>query len=167
MKWVTKNIDIFHDTFLFFRCTCSHEDEYVSISAGNYLYSYIIIPATIKSQQCMYNYWWLSIQFVSLLFYTHAHRHYFIYDIFVRCNKSSDAPITKDNTLFNLSDKKCELQSRAFLTIVSVQSAHFISFNHSCRLCFVWQRQQVCITISNWSLYYIDSSTQHPNKMIF
>ncbi len=109
----------------------------VSISAGNYLYSYIIIPATIKSQKCMYNYRWLSITFVSLLFYTHAHRHYFIYDIFVRCNKSSDAPITKDNTLFNLSDKKCELQSRAFLTIVSVQSAHFILFNHSCRLCVV------------------------------
>ncbi len=39
---------------------------------------------------CLYNYRWLSIYIVRLLFYTHAHRYYFIHYIFVRCNKSSD-----------------------------------------------------------------------------
>ncbi len=42
---------------------------------------------------------------------------------------------------------------RAFLTIVSDQSARFISFNHRCRRFFVWQWHQVCLKISNWSLY--------------
>ncbi len=51
--------------------------------------------------------------------------------------------------------------------IVSVQSARFIAFNHSCCQFFVWQWQQVCDQISNLRLYYIDSGTQHHNKMIF
>ncbi len=47
-------------------------------------------------------------------------------------NKSLDAPITtKDNLYLTFSDKKRALQMRAFLTIVSVQCAHFISFHHN------------------------------------
>ncbi len=67
---------------------------------------------------------------------------------------------------FTFSDKKCALQTQAFLTIVSVQSTRFISFNHSCRCFFAWQWQQVCNQISNLRLYYIDSGPQHHNKMI-
>ncbi len=84
--------------------------------------------------------------------------------------KSLEAPITtKDNSLlyWTFSDKKCALQTPAFLTIVSVQSTRFISFNHCWHRFFVWQWQQVWLKISNWSLYNIDSGTQHHNKMIF
>ncbi len=82
-----------------------------------------------------------------LLFYTLAHRHYFVHDIVMRCKKSSDAPMTaKDN---------------AFLTIVYVQS------KQSCRRVFVWQWQQVCDKTSNLRLYYVNSGTQHHNKRIF
>ncbi len=68
---------------------------------------------------------------------------------------------------WTFSDKKCALQTRAFLMMVSVQSTRFISFNHSCHRFFVWQWQQVCDQISNLRLYYIDSCIQHHNKMIF
>ncbi len=61
----------------------------------------------------------------------------------------------------------CAANASIFVTIVSVQSARFISFNHSCHRFFVWQWHQVCLKISNWSLYNIDSGTQHHNKMIF
>ncbi len=50
--------------------------------------------------------------------------------------------------------------------MVSVQSIRFISFKHSCRRFFVWRWQQVCDQISNLRLYYINSGTQHHNKMI-
>ncbi len=71
----------------------------------------------------------ISIYIVSLLFYTHAHTHYFIHSIVVKYKKSSDAPIKTET----FSDKKCELQTRSCLTMVSVQSARFISFNHRFR----------------------------------
>ncbi len=50
--------------------------------------------------------------------------------------KSLDAPNNKRQYViepFLIRSVRC-LQTRAFLTIVSVQSARFISFNHSCRL---------------------------------
>ncbi len=49
---------------------------------------------------------------------------------------------------------------RAFLTIVSVQSPHFIVFDHSCHCFFVWLWQQVYDNIYNLRLYYADSGTQ-------
>ncbi len=61
---------------------------------------------------------------------------------------------------------QCELQMRSCLTMVSVQFARFIAFNHRCRNFFVWQRRQLCVKISNWSRFYIDSGTQHQNKII-
>ncbi len=95
----------------------------------------------------------------------HARRHYFIHDIVVRCKKSSDAPITtKDNTLLNLFSVSCKCDHvwrwfRSSLLVLSHLTIAVVIF-------FVWQRRQVCVQISNWSLYYIDSGTQHHNKII-
>ncbi len=88
-------------------------------------------------QQCIYNYILLyGISIVSLLFYTHAHRHV----IYVRCKKSSDnKTTTKDNTFFFLTfSDKCALQTRAFLTIISVQSARFVLFRATAVIVLFW-----------------------------
>ncbi len=52
---------------------------------------------------------------------------------------------------------------RSFLSSLLILSR----LTTSCRRFFVWQWQQVCDQISNLRLYYVDSGTQHHNKMIF
>ncbi len=78
-------------------CLYSHEDVmHISISAGNYFYSYIIIPATITHNNVLYIHMIKHInhQFV----FTHMHT-----DIISYARSIRNAPITtKDNTLLNL-----------------------------------------------------------------
>ncbi len=131
---------------------------YISISAGNYSYSYIIIPATINHNN-VYTITNDEAYKSSVCCFTHASIGYIISNkIVVRCIRNIILYLT-------FSDKKCALQTRGFLTIVSVQSARFISFN-SCHH-FLSGSDSRCVKMSNWSLYYIDSGTQHHNKMIF
>ncbi len=84
-------------------CPSSHEDVFIfqfqqaTIFTATLLFQPQLITTMYIQLQM------ISIYIVSLLFYTHAHTHYFIHSIVVKCKKSSNALIkTKDNTLLNL-----------------------------------------------------------------
>ncbi len=129
------------------------------VSAGNYFYSYIIIAATINHNNVytITNDYieMINGQFVVLHTCTqtlfHARHSREMQEIFRRAHNN------KRLLYLSFSDKKHALQTRAFLTTVSVRYARFITF--SCRRFFDWQWQQVCDHISNLRLYYIDSGT--------
>ncbi len=127
VEWLASNVQI-HCVYLVMKMyLCMY--IYISIFSRQLFYSYNIIPATINHNN-VYIHLQMIKQIVSLLFYTHAHRHYLIHDIFVRCQKILRRAHNNKRTF---SDKKCALQARSCLTMVSVQSARFIEFNHSCR----------------------------------
>ncbi len=115
-------------------CLYSHEDVYIfqcqqaTIFTANV--TLLFLPQLITT---MYIQLQIIIYKSSVCCFTHMHT---IHDIYVRCKKSSDAPITtKYNTLLNLF--WLEVCAASCLTMVSVQSTRFISFNHSCRRFFL------------------------------
>ncbi len=101
------------------------------------------------------------------MFYTYAHRHYFIHDsremqeIFRHAHNNKRQYFIEPFLIRSLHCKRKHFW-RWFLSSPLV----FITFNHRCRRLFVWQWQQECDQISNLRLYYIDSGTQHHNEMI-
>ncbi len=141
-------------------CLSSHDEDVNTFQ----FQQATIFTATLLFQPQLITTMYIQLQMIiyksSVCCFTHMHTDIISYTTVVRCKKSSDAPITtKDNTLLNLffffiywtfSDKKCVLQTWAFLTMVSVQFARFIAFNHSCRRFFVWQWQQVTFMRSNF-----------------
>ncbi len=100
--------------------------------------------------------------------FTHMHRHYFIHD----------SREMQEIFRHALNNKRQYFIEPFLIRSVRCKHEHFWLWFLSSPLVlshlstavvvfFVWQWQQVCNQISNLRLYYIDSGTQHHNKMIF
>ncbi len=151
-------------------CPSSHDDVYIyfNVSRQLFFYSYVIIPATINHNNVntITGDLYINRQFVVLHTFTqtlfHAHHSREMQEIF-RCALNNKRQYFIEPFLISVSCKRDHV-CRWFRSNPLIL---LIAFNHSYRRIFLSDRDSRYALISNWSLYYIDSGTQHHNKMIY
>ncbi len=150
-------------------CLSSHEDVYI----------FQCQQATIFTATLLFQPQLITTMYIQLQMIKHIH-HQFV--VLRTCTRTlcHTRHIREMQEIFRCTHNNKHFIERFLIRSMSCKLDHvwrwFLSstlvlsrlINHSYRFFFfVWQRKQLCVNISNWSLYYIDSGTQHHNKMIF